>query len=62
LIVGKGGMGSIGEIAINDKGSVWPEDVNSDDVVNEGEVTDSRVVIETEAPIGRKEGIRNRRY
>ena len=35
-------------IEINDRGSVLREDVNSDDVVDEREVMDSRVVIETE--------------
>jgi len=33
---------------MNGKGSVSPEDVNSDDVVDEREVMDCRVVIETE--------------
>jgi len=53
LIVGDVVMDSIGETEVNDDASVSPsnEDVNSDDVVEEREVSDSWVIVETEGSI-----------
>lgn len=50
MIVGEVVMGSIGETEVKDDASVSPskEDVNSDEVVDEREVSDSCVIVETD--------------
>jgi hypothetical protein len=50
LIVGEEVIGSIGETEVNDDASVSPskEDANSDEVVEERDVSESWVIVDTE--------------
>jgi hypothetical protein len=53
LIVGDVVIGSMGETEVKDDASVSPskEDVNSDEVVEERDVSDSWVMVDTEGSI-----------